>query len=450
LVDEREDSSHSVPDPNERYFPEIPSDPRTPAERDRDRVLYSAHFARLAEITQVISPERGYVFHNRLTHSLKVAQIARRISQRFLEQNKSLKRQQPDLPDITEAAALAHDLGHPPFGHAGEVELNNLVQGAGLTDGFEGNAQSFRILTKLATSDALTLKDPGTDQEFEDSAEGLNWTRQCLDSMLKYAWGIGENQAYKDKWGFYDSEREVFDWVRAGKPKLRRSLGAEIIDWADDITYAIHDLLDFFRAGSIPIERLRRNLSVEYIEFMNGVFRRKPNWRTHKNQYQEALSVLVGSFPFNDSRRFADSIDHRRLLHQYATTLIKQFVQAISIAPEAAISEALVKIDPDARRQVDLLKQFTWQYIIEKPDLALPQAGQKKAIRTVFRKLLLAVRKQDMHLFPKAIQDSFGAVSQEKFLGGRPNADVRVVADYVAGMTEKEVVRIFHALEGAK
>ena len=448
MANDPENPSLFPTDPTERFFPEIRSDPRTHSELDRDRVLYCAHFARLAEITQVISPEQGYVFHNRLTHSLKVAQIARRIAQRLLEQNESLAQQVSDLPDIAEAAALAHDLGHPPFGHAGETELNKLVQGAGLHDGFEGNAQSFRILTRLAASDALTLINPTTDDEYEDSVAGLNWSRQCLDAVMKYPWGYGENLTYPEKWGFYDSEREVFAWVRKGKPAFRRSLGAEIIDWADDITYAIHDLLDFFRAGSIPIERLRRNLSIEYIEFMRGVFRRKPKWESSKEKYKDALSALVGNFPFDDKRRFTDSMDHRRLLHQYATNLISQYVQAMRFASDPPLTESIVKIDPDARRQVDLLKQFTWQYIIEKPELSLPQAGQRKAIRTVFRKLLLAVRRKEMHLFPIAIQDGFRESEVEKFFGSGSNSEVRVVADYVAGMTEKEVMRVFRTLEG--
>ena len=434
----------------ERYLPEDARDRRTDAERDRDRVLYSAQFARLAEITQVISPENGYVFHNRLTHSLKVAQIARRISQNLLAQNKTLARERPDLPDVAEAAALAHDLGHPPFGHAGEKELNRLVQDAGLPDGFEGNAQSFRILTKLAASDALTTSvEPNTNEEYEDSVAGLNWSRQCLDAMMKYPWGHGENPNSREKkWGFYDSEREVAEWVRKGSPAFRRSLGAEIIDWADDITYAIHDLLDFFRAGSIPIERLRGNLSVEYLEFMNGVFRRKPDWTSSKEEYKSALTGIVENFPFTERVRFVDSSEHRRLLYQFSTDRIRTYVDAIKSESSPTNLEPVVTIDRSARRQVDILKQFTWHYIIEKPDLAMPQAGQRKAIRTVFRKLLLAARRREMHLFPVAVQDGFKESEVEKFFGSGRNSEIRVVADYIAGMTEKEVMRVFRTLEG--
>lgn len=442
------DKGHPPHDPNERFSEERPPDPRTAAERDRDRVLYSAHFARLAEITQVISPEHGYVFHNRLTHSLKVAQLARRVAQRILEDNETKRSALQDLPDVVEAAALAHDLGHPPFGHASEVELNKLVQDAGLQDGFEGNAQSFRIITRLATSDALTLRDAGKDEEYEDSVPGLNWTRQCLDSVLKYPWGFGENPQHANKWGFYESEREIFDWTRGDQPKLRRSLGAEIIDWADDITYAIHDLLDFFRSGRIPIDRLKRD-KIEYLRFFNGILERRPEWVKDEDEYAEALSNLIADFPFYPERRFRDSNENHMRLHLFATSLIRPFVQAITYTPGGEPSKPVVRIDPLARRQVDILKQFTWHYIILNQDLALPQAGQRKAVRTVFRKLLLAARKRDLHLFPAATQDSLRSDQVWDSITGVKNLEeVRLVADYVSGMTEKELIRVFRTMEG--
>jgi len=434
--------------PNERYSAEHPHDPRTNAERDRDRVLYSAHFARLAEITRVISPEHGYVFHNRLTHSLKVAQLARRIAQRILEANETERSALRDLPDVVEAAALAHDLGHPPFGHASEVELNKLVKDAGLIDGFEGNAQSFRIITRLATSDAITLRNAGTEDEYEDSVPGLNWTRQCLDSVLKYPWGFDENSKHANKWGFYESERDVFDWTRKDQPKFRKSLGAEIIDWADDITYAIHDLLDFFRSGKIPIDRLKKD-KIEYLRFFNGILQRRPEWGKDEKEYAEALSNLIADFPFYPERRFRDTNENHMRLQVFATSLISPFVQAITYAPDAEPGDPVVRIDPLARRQVDLLKQFTWHYIILNQDLALPQAGQRKAVRTVFRKLLLAARRRDLHFFPAVTQDSLmWNQAMDSLTGVKNFEEVRLVADYVSGMTEKELIRVFRTMEG--
>jgi dGTPase len=181
---------------------------------------------------------------------------------------------------------------------------------------------------------------------------------------------------------------------------------------------------------------------------MNGVFRRKPDWTSSKEEYKNALSGLVENFPFTERVRFVDSSEHRRLLYQFATDRIRTYVDAIKSDSSVTELEPVVKIDRNARRQVDILKQFTWHYIIEKPELALPQAGQRKAIRTVFRKLLLAVRRKEMHLFLIAIQDRFRESEVEKFFGSGHKSEVRVVADYVAGMTEKEVVRIFQTLEG--
>jgi dGTPase len=161
-------------------------DKRTPAQRDRDRILYSNPFAGLAEITQVTSPERGHIFHNRLTHSLKVGQIARRIAERL---NADFPKEVEQLggadPDAAEAAGLAHDLGHPPFGHVAEEELDALVKTAHVKDGYEGNAQSFRIVVELASSDARN--------EDGEAIRGLNLTRQVLDGILKYPWAYREH-----------------------------------------------------------------------------------------------------------------------------------------------------------------------------------------------------------------------------------------------------------------
>ncbi|MGB9286651.1 MAG: dNTP triphosphohydrolase, partial [Candidatus Sulfotelmatobacter sp.] len=126
--------------------PRTDGDDRTPAQRDRDRILYSSSFRRLAEVTQVVSASSGYVFHNRLTHSLQVAQVGRRLAEKLCKKYPALT---TDLicPDVVEAACLAHDLGHPPFGHVAEHRLNELAKAYG---GFEGNAQSFRIVSSLA------------------------------------------------------------------------------------------------------------------------------------------------------------------------------------------------------------------------------------------------------------------------------------------------------------
>jgi dGTPase len=154
----------------------------------------------LAEVTQVVSADSGYVFHNRLTHSLQVAQVGRRLAEKLL---KRLPETTGDLafegldPDVVEAACLAHDLGHPPFGHIAEKELDGLAQRYG---GFEGNAQSFRILSRLAFRSA--------------DYRGLDLTRATLAAVLKYPWLRGENPENLDKFGAYESERKEFEFAR--------------------------------------------------------------------------------------------------------------------------------------------------------------------------------------------------------------------------------------------
>src|ERR1700722_18335562 len=154
-------------------------DKRSPAQRDRDRLVYSSAFRRLAEVTQVVAAASGYVFHNRLTHSLQVAQVGRRLAEKLLrdlpEDVSSLDVPSID-PDVVEAAGLAHDLGHPPFGHVIEYELNDLSKDFG---GYEGNAQSFRILTRLAF------------HRYE--YDGLNLTAATLAAVLKYPWFRNQN-----------------------------------------------------------------------------------------------------------------------------------------------------------------------------------------------------------------------------------------------------------------
>lgn len=212
---------------------------RTETQRDRDRILYSSAFNRLAGITQVASSAPGASFHNRLTHSFKVAQVARRLAERLKVEEADVDLVQELDVDATEAAALGHDLGHPPFGHLAEEILAEVMLDAG---GFEGNAQSFRIVCRLA------MRDP--------EHPGLNLTPVTLNGMLKYPWLAGEHPTdpISRKCGAYWSDREQFraaqgaSTVRPG----RRTLEAELMDWSDDVTYAVHDLEDFYqrRAGA--------------------------------------------------------------------------------------------------------------------------------------------------------------------------------------------------------
>jgi len=227
---------------------------RTCFQKDRDRVLYSDAFRRLGFVTQVISPYEHVAVHTRLTHVLKVAQIGRRLAERLLNLKANLVDQGGGLnADVVEAAALAHDLGHPPFGHVVEEKLNDLAEkelkkSRIRGDGFEGNAQSFRLVTRLEGRGAK-------------STAGLDLTRATLNALLKYPWLNRKNPKKPKKWGAYKSEVADFAFARdqlgANEWSQKKTLEAEIMDWADDITYAVHDLEDFYRARKIPLHLLR-------------------------------------------------------------------------------------------------------------------------------------------------------------------------------------------------
>jgi dGTPase len=434
-------------------------DQRTQSQRDRDRVLNTSAFRRLAGVTQVVSAAEGEVFHNRLTHSLEVAQIGRRIAEHLTQEQASEAIAVGGLdPETVEAACLAHDLGHPPFGHIAENELNGLITDElKCQDGFEGNPQSLRILTKLSARHITFL--------------GLNLTRATLDALLKYPWPRALKGDRSEKWGAYQSELDVLEWVRQPQLGDRKCLEAELMDWADDIAYAVHDAEDFYRAGLVPFDRLsnvsRRETvdkatnetvvtyeSPEIESFVDAV---RAKWAaearaTRKQSYarEDAIKQLRRIFSLVSGEPYEGTYSQRSSLRTWTSSLIGGYVRAIHVNRSADPTRERVIIDDEARLEVDLLKELTWFYVIQKPALTAQQFGQRRVVKELFGIFHKAACAANDEWVRKVLPNRFGDVLRELEEQGAVSdtARIRFAADAVVGLTEQQALDLHSRLTG--
>jgi dGTPase len=431
---------------NDRRISEEKQDYREPAQHDYDRILYSSALRRLGGVTQVVAAHEGHVFHNRLTHSLRVAQLSRRLAQKFIKESPGIAHEVGGIdPDVAEAAGLAHDLGHPPFGHIAEEELRSCVADERhIWDGFEGNAQSFRIVTTLTPRFPSSVPDLNLKK-----VPGLNLTRATLNAILKYPWTRQSEGDKSEKYGLYQSEIDDFKFAR--KLHLvpeddRKGPETEIMDWADDVTYAVHDAEDFYRAGLIPLDRLASlRDGAERKRFFDGMYGR-PEWakrmgREPRSELEESFLRVITQFPLSEP--YSGTRDHRSRLRLFSSELIGQFVNAIELH-RPSNDEAFVKIVPLQKQRVRMLKALTWFYVIYNPALATQQYGQRQIVKKLFEIFGNAVvsRNGQHNIVPLAFRE------EELEARESPARAARIVADLIASMTEQGAVKLHRRLTG--
>lgn len=405
---------------------------RSAFEHDVDRILYSTEWRALAGKSQVVASGELGAYHTRLTHSMKVAQLGQRMAERLQRRYGG-----PD-PVLVQAACMAHDIGHPPFGHAGEVALrmtmDELRPAGEVADSFEGNAQTLHILTFLAAH-----KHSGH--------RGLHLSRACLDASTKYPWERAPadvDPARHAKWGVYKVDRDAFNWMRSGLTGTQVPVEEQVMDWADDVTYACHDVEDFYRTGLIPLAALFP------VPGTGGAETERETARLL--DYVQAKRLRAGvAFDREEARKLLDGIaevlsvpgpyvgGHADDIAVNARTaeLIAYFTRDLhlEVSGRAAIRYgARLVVPADRRGACDLLKELVWCYVIDRPALASQQHGTRRIISELVRWL-----HESPQLLPRAR-------AEELELHHDP---LRASADHVASLTEDQAVVLHRRLSGA-
>ncbi|WP_412540154.1 deoxyguanosinetriphosphate triphosphohydrolase [Longispora sp. K20-0274] len=399
---------------DERFVAEPPKDTsveRSAYARDRARVLHSAAFRRLAAKTQVHTAGAGDFPRTRLTHSLEVAQIGREMGERL-----------GCDPDVVDTACLAHDLGHPPFGHNGEDALHAVASGCG---GFEGNAQTLRVVARLEA------KVPGA---------GLNLTRATLDAICKYPW---RRRPGTRKFGVYADDAAVFDWVRSALPALsapvgggpdddRRSLEAQVMDWSDDVAYSVHDVEDGIHGGFIALGGLadpdeRAALCLDVADEYSP---EDPSY------LRPVLDALLADPVLAPLTRYDGSHGAQETLKRATSVLTGRFVAtAVSATREEFGDKPLSRYAADlvvpreTRAQCALLKGLALRYVMRRPGAEPGYARQRELLSELVHGL--TVRSPDM--LDPVFAPLWRAAPDDA-------ARLRVVIDQVASLTDPGAV----------
>ncbi|MFF0787762.1 deoxyguanosinetriphosphate triphosphohydrolase [Streptomyces spiralis] len=401
---------------------------RTAFQRDRARVLHSAALRRLAGKTQVVTPgERSQAWdpspRTRLTHSLECAQVGRELGAAL-----------GCDPDLVEAACLSHDLGHPPFGHNGEQALNEFARDCG---GFEGNAQSLRLLTRIEPK--RFVPDPASG---ELVSVGLNLTRAALDAATKYPWprGAHPTDPASPKFGAYEDDRPVFDWVRKDAPGHRTCFEAQVMDWSDDVAYSVHDVEDGLHAGHIDPNCLQAEPERQAV-FAVAVGRYVPA-DTDPEELAEAMDRLL------DQEWWPHGYDGSAVAQARLKDATSQLIGRFCLAAEGATRQtygsgrlsrygAELVVPRSARMECAVLKAVADRYVMQRAEQERLRADQRIVVAELAEALTARA--------PEGLDPQFRALFDQ---AGDDRARKRVIVDQIASLTDASARSLHARLRG--
>lgn len=456
-----------------KRIPDNPVEPyRTPARRDYARLIHSPAFRRLQGKTQLFPGIESDFFRNRLTHSLEVAQIGKSIAIRLNSTSTFLNRPGFHInTDLIETAALAHDLGHPPFGHNGELALDEAMRDRG---GFEGNAQTLRILTRLEKREKTYRALPsGANLTGSDGRFGLNLSFRTLAAILKYDREIPLRRSRADRVckGYYNSEasivRKIKDNVCGGKnpPPPFKTIECCLMDLADDIAYSTYDLEDAFKGGFIkPLDMLtlnptladrickkispalgrtytRSELSTRLFEIFRDILL-PPGLTTIDNPEQIDIGEAV-ALSLIAHRASEELAGDGYLRSRFTSELVGKFIAGIEVCDENEDIPALTKVKLNERtlEYVEVLKNFTFESLIMSPRLKVSEFRGREIVTELFE-VLTDFENSGFHLLPDDVRMLHSEISASQ--------QDRVICDFIAGMTDRYAIEFYARLKSER